>query len=1302
MERLNLRTNNMPLEWKNWSNRLKIYLRANKLEDEDDKRKVAILLQFIGPEALAIFYSFDVDIDVVSYKELLAKFEAYFLPKVNVTMERHKLFNRRQQDNESIDDYVTDLKNISHQCEFGVLRENLLRDVFSLNLHGDNQYLKEKLLTDCPKTLEEAVNIAKSLEETRRQSKILENSATFVGQVKTNLQQRASRPVRTESQPRSQSQSPLRKKCGRCGQLHKYKCPAMGVQCHKCRKPNHFASFCRTKSIRVLESHEENMVTPNDNLFIGMIYCLNNVCSIMSESKPWHVDLTINDNHVQFLLDSGADTNVISYHTYKKLGIPNASLKKSIHTLSTFSGEVIPTLGQCNLLVSHKNDKFNINFHIVDLNCQNIIGRATSKAMNLIKKVNSVSFNDNNPPINNPCQNILKKYETLFEGLGCLTDFECDFSLKPDVTPTISPCRRVPFKLQGVLKEELNNLEQTGVICRVEEPTSWVSPLVIVSKKNGQIRLCIDTRHLNMAIMRPHYQFPTLNEIRSALVGAKYFSTLDANKGYWMLKLSEASSKLCTFITPFGRFRFTRLPFGINAAPEIFHNEMVKRFGDIEGVKIMLDDFLIFGKTESEHNERLEKVLQRAAECNLKFNKAKSKICQSEVKYLGHVFSADGVKVDEAKVEAICKMPSPTTVPELQRFMGMVNYLSPFIKNLSHESSHLRSLLSKNVAWNWTEQHQSEFDKIKNLISSTPVLTYYDPDKEVILSVDASKDAMGAVLCHGKQPISYASASLNNCQQNYSQIEKELLSVLFGCTKFHQYVYGQQFTVETDHKPLITLFKKALHDIPPRLQRIMLRLQPYDIKIVFKPGRYLYVADTLSRMALPEISLEDLDNDLDLHVNLILSNLSVSPEKLKEIQELTSKDKTLCQIIQYCKNGWPEHKRSVSEDIRPYFPLKSEIHVINDIVFKSNNIIIPESFRNTILDIIHKGHQGINSCIRLAKTAVYWPKIDSDIEKYVGQCNICLSFRRNNSKEPLLHHDYKLLPWNKVGLDLFDFDGGKYLIVVDYYSKYVEIALLKCGFASNLVIVQLKSIFARHGIPNIVVSDNGPPFNSSEFRSFAKDWDFQHVTSSPYLSCSNGMVERTVGIVKNMLKKCHADKSDPYLALLMYRNTPKLNHYSPAELSMSRSLRTVIPITESNLQFKAINNKQVQETIEKQKVNSSFYCNKNRKQLKPLSVGDKIMFKHKPNGTWVPGIVSQVGPEPRSFIVNSPEGSFRRNRIHIIKPSHSLDLSENHGSLPSSNTCDDNTSDVVDNTDNTDRSRYGRVYKKPSRYVESC
>lgn len=294
--------------------------------------------------------------------------------------------------------------------------------------------------------------------------------------------------------------------------------------------------------------------------------------------------------------------------------------------------------------------------------------------------------------------------------------------IKDDVKPVVDAPRKIPFSLHDALKSELDRMINLKVISKVEEPTEWVSSIVLVSKPNSHIRLCLDPRNLNKAILRPHFSFPNIDDCKAKLSGSRFFSTLDANSGFWMIPLDEDFSKLCTFNTPFGRYKFLCLPFGINAAPEIFHAEMVKLFGDVEGLIIYIDDFLSFAKKVDEHNRILNTVLERARNVGLKFNKLKSKFLLNEIKFIGHVFNDMGVKPDLSKIDSILKMPIPKDVPELQRFLGMVNYLGSFIKNLSSKNANLSQLLKKDIAWLWNGTLDKEFNDLKTEITKSPVL----------------------------------------------------------------------------------------------------------------------------------------------------------------------------------------------------------------------------------------------------------------------------------------------------------------------------------------------------------------------------------------------------------------------------------------------------------------------------------------------------------------------------------------------------------------------------------------------------
>ncbi|XP_047987077.1 uncharacterized protein K02A2.6-like isoform X1 [Leguminivora glycinivorella] len=797
-------------------------------------------------------------------------------------------------------------------------------------------------------------------------------------------------------------------------------------------------------------------------------------------------------------------------------------------------------------------------------------------------------------------------------------------------------------------------MEELQVIEKVTTPTDWVNAIVPIEKSNGQLRICLDPRPLNKAIKRPHFPYPTLDDLRSKVAGASVFSKLDANSGYWMIPLDEESSKLCTFNTQFGRYKFLRLPYGINSSGEIFHKIMSDIFSDLPGVLIFVDDILVFGSNQKEHNERLENVFRKAREVNLKFNKSKCMFDKSEITYVGHVFNRNGISADKSKVEAIVKMPRPENVKDLQRFLGMVNYLGSYIPNLANETNLLRSLLKKQNIWQWTDSHEKEFIELKSLITQSPVLVHYDVNKPIRMSVDSSKSAVGAVIFHGKNPIAYSSKSLTSTQKNYAQIEKELYAIVYGCKKFHQYIYGKTIQVETDHQPLVTLFKKPLSDVPARLQRMMITLQAYDLIVSYTKGTEMYVSDTLSRAPISSGNIEkfdanELENNIICQVKSITSNLAITENKLEQIRNHTKSDLTLVKLQEYYFEGWPNSKTQCDPITLPYWNIRDEIHVIDEILFKNQSVIIPKSMRSEILNILHEGHMGIEKTKNLARGLVFWPNIYHDIEMKVRQCETCMMFSPNKTKETLLSHEQPSLPWQKVATDLFDYNNKKYLLVVDFYSNYIEIAQLNTDSRSQTVIQQLKSIFSRHGIPLQLVSDGGPPYNSQEFHQFLNEWDIEHIMSSPHLSRSNGLSEISVKIIKNILRKCQNSGTDFHLGLLQYRTTPRGNLKSPSELLMSRKLRTKLPTSLESLKPKVItfadHSKNKSEILAKREA----YYNRNATPAQEFHDNDIVYFKKNPSDvTWTKGTIMSKTKFPRSYFVKNSDGTvYRRNSQHI-------------------------------------------------------
>ena len=456
-------------------------------------------------------------------------------------------------------------------------------------------------------------------------------------------------------------------------------------------------------------------------------------------------------------------------------------------------------------------------------------------------------------------------------------------------------------------------MEEEQVIVKVEEPTDWVHNPVIVEKPNGKLRVCLDPRELNKYLKREQYQLPTWEEIASRLHGAKFFSILDANQGYWQIPLDEESSKLTTFNTPFGRYRFRRMPFGIHSAQEIFHKRVNRLFEDLDGIETDIDDVLVWGRTIEEHDKRLEAALDRAKMIGMTLNPDKCKFRVTEVTYLGHKLTATGVRPDPSKVDAVLNMPPPSDKSGVQRLLGMVNYLAKFIPGMSEITAPLREILKKNVPWHWTNKHPIAFEKIKEILATDPILKYYDVTKPVVLQTDASSKGLGAVLLQDGCPIAYASRTLTTTQERYAQIEKELLAVVFACERFHQYIYGKTVEVHSDHKQLENILKKPLAATPARLQRMLLRLQKYDINLSYKQGKLLKVADTLSRAQLSQTAEEISNEEMKSQIHLIYANLPCSDEILEEVRQETSQDPVSQQVIRTLRRGWPQSKKALPE-----------------------------------------------------------------------------------------------------------------------------------------------------------------------------------------------------------------------------------------------------------------------------------------------------------------------------------------------------------------------------------------------------
>lgn len=547
----------------------------------------------------------------------------------------------------------------------------------------------------------------------------------------------------------------------------------------------------------------------------------------------------------------------------------------------------------------------------------------------------------------------------------------------------------------------------------------------------------MDLKRLNECVQREFHLLPHVEETLAQLSGAQVFTKLDANSGFWQIPLAKKSHLLITFITPFGRYCFNKLPFGITSAPELFQRRMNSMLSGLSGVLCLMDDVLIFGKDQAEHDYRLHRVLKRIRFTGVTLNPDKCEFSKSELKFLGHIINKQGVKADPAKTQAILDMQPPKNVSEMRRFIGMTNQLSKFIPCSAELTKPLTELLSSKYSFQWGPSQSEAFDKIKEKLTKPSILTLYDPRANTKVSADASSFGIGAVIMQRTEtkqpwkPVAYASRTMTPTEVHYAQIEKEALALTWACERFSMYLLGKSFVLETDHKPLISLLStKNLDSLPPRILRFRLRMMRYNFNIIHVPGKALVTADALSRAPLLSNSTDSLDlqESAETFISAVVEALPASAHCLEKIAKAQSTDPILQQVRKYCQEGWPA-KNMINSLLKPYWCVRSELSLYYTLLMRAHRIVIPTCLQQDTLNCIHEGHQGIVKCRLRASISVWWPGISQQIKEMIQKCHTCCENFQIRS-EPMIPSTLPQRPWEKIGTDLFKLKGKSYLLAI--------------------------------------------------------------------------------------------------------------------------------------------------------------------------------------------------------------------------------------------------------------------------------
>lgn len=1143
-----------------------------------------------------------------SYDELVNILEKRFDPITYVHTERHKFLSRVQGKTESLTSYISALKIIGQKCNWVCPKDGCKSQIDSIFqaqfIRGvrDN-HIREKILVMQPDTtLEKTLETALALEAAHKQNVeeyVTESSSNtqsvhkvnqteakngdgnFYRRSRSRTRARSKTPYRQFQNRRDMSQKRYSSKnrltrerlaelgladlCLACGNNNhtRRECRSKNkLKCTLCGKPGHISKVCitaKSKEIKVIYADDQD----ND-------FSINKI----SLNSPTIFEVTLNKDHKlarkifinvkleskfsKFELDTGSPVTIISLADFRKLKL-NVKIRDCPHIrFRAYNKQVIIPYGFAQIPVTYKNVTSNEILFIVSENFTPILGRVWIRKLQIIDLPESDGDDIDMAVLHTEAtDDIFQRFDDLFQNrTEEIPEVTQSLKLIPNATPVYRPARPVPFAMLPKVNEELDAMERENILEKLEY-CRWGTPLIIVPKPNGSVRLCADYKvTVNSQLEPAHHPIPRVEELFQKVHGSTYFCLLDIYKAYLNIALDEESSKIAALSTHRGTYRVKRLMPGLATAPSIYHAVMAPIYNGLEGCVAYFDDILIHGASKTECYERLIACLERLRKFKIHLNKDKCKFFLRRIKYLGHIISDKGLEKNDEKVQAILHAPEPQNVDELRSFLGMAQYYAKFVKNVASILHPLYRLLQKNVKFVWSNWCKRAFEEMKKAIASDQVLTTYNPEYPLVLETDASPYGLGAILSHKVndtlRPIAFISRALTKAERNYSHLDKEATAIFWATKKFYQYLYGRHFTLITDNRPLQSIFNpnKALPEISAlRLTRYALFLRQFDYTIQHRAGRLHQTADYLSRAPLQLRNPEAIDETYEVN-EVMISYLGTDPKRAittRELRAETAKDSELAKL---------------RTELLSSTASNTEFSLHDGIIMRGNRVVIPAALQQYVLNELHNTHCGIVKMKALARSICYWRNIDRDIESLVKSCTACATVQNEAEKVPLHHWETPTEVWQRVHADFAGPINGKQLfIIIDALSKWIEIDIFDKPPTSQSTLVSLQQIFSRQGIPHILVTDNATIFKSDEFEQYCATLGISHRTSAPYHPATNGLAERAVQIVKRKLKALLSDspaelQQKVNQILFQYRITPLSKGKSPAELHMGRQLRS--------------------------------------------------------------------------------------------------------------------------------------------------
>jgi hypothetical protein len=1275
-----------------WKAQFEAYCQTAEIDlTKDDGRRLAsnTLIAIGGKHIVSTLMRAGANWQKQSYDDMIKRLDSRYT-KINKNLAYVRFISCTIKDGERMSDYVARLQalaNVANKSSESSIKEKLIADN---KIMTNYRKFHDKLIHDDEKSLDELLDwqATRELQDAMRQkSDLAATSLNYVNNLQVPRTRNYSSSSNNSNKSNRSNQSNSRRKprrgnrangdknkCWYCNRKwpHNGRCPADNQKCNHCQETGHFKSCC--PDVQHVNEINQNDNNDNDNnntaeSSIDMITRVN----LIDRKCPKQIICLGNNDLIEAYPDTGAHANVISQLVYNKLKHKPPIKPSNVKLLSFDSDHYLNVAGEIQIQMTWEGIQKMVTFIILNTTrrVDNIISYETMLTFDLdfnkvlkfpIKTIGYINSGLEKPEHMTKTSIKTSMPQLFIKKTGKATTAPTHIDYDTTMKPSRVPPHFIPLKLMQPTKDKLDKWVIDDIAYKLQEgdDITWVSSLYPIEKNPDvlnenitadDVRIVINCKNINKAITRERcISLPDQRQVEYDLNGATIFSKIDIRDAYSTLVLDHETAKLFTFSTPWGLYRLKRLVQGVSVASDIYQEFIERNFGHIAYTKRCVDDFLIYGKPDADtvgtphekasaiknHNTALTQVLNKCLELNLTLNESKCNFSTDHVVFYGNEISAQGFRPLKSKVDAFMQGPNPSNKHELRSFMGMCSNWIKRLPEIVDEAKFLNELRKKNAVYNWTEQHTNALNIIKNKLI-TGHLTHFNPKRKTIIYCDAGPGGISAILTQedkngNKWLIACATHCFSEIEMRYSQVEKEMLAIIWSIRHFKYECLANNVTIRSDSLSSVKIMNSTNKTKESKSLRIMSwlsKLPGGNYKIEHIPGKD-NIADYLSRC---HNSIKQNTYD-DLSTIYPIENIHEMHISIKDIIQATKTDQTLQELTKCIKTS---SKPPPTNKYHTLFKDSLSLHE-NGCVLKDDTIILPDSLITKALKIAHAGHNGTAAILDILKKRYFFHKQTKTITSFVKACMPCQANTGHPSTEPMI-----IQPAPKGNNELVSIDfssktpSNNYIIVwVDERSKTPIMKVTK-GLTSADAITMLKKIFKEtNQIPKIIKSDNGPAFASKEFAKFAKEYNFTHMKITPIWPNANGGCESRMKIINKSIRCANAENKKNWMKILddslkVYKaTTHPSTGYSPNEMTGEEDQIRL----ESFHQNRVVDNIQADKNNWRAKQKYKAYADKNKKAKSTnINVGDTVLHK------WVKSNKHQSKFDPKPYIVKRQSGT---------------------------------------------------------------